>query len=77
MNKNCIVGNWQGMLTVAYGRTCAYGRLPLEEILYKQVELIGREENLYENLIAKERSLQEKMLSININTKTFQINHSI
>ncbi|MFX1327869.1 MAG: alpha/beta hydrolase family protein [Promethearchaeota archaeon] len=38
--------------------------LPLEEILYKQAELINRGENLSEELIAKERSLQEKVFSI-------------
>ncbi|MFX1573661.1 MAG: alpha/beta hydrolase family protein [Promethearchaeota archaeon] len=38
--------------------------LPLEEILYKQAELIGRGENLSEDLITMERSLQEKLFSI-------------
>ncbi len=38
--------------------------IPLEDILYKQAELIGRGENLSKDLLAKERSLQEKMFSI-------------
>jgi pimeloyl-ACP methyl ester carboxylesterase len=38
--------------------------LPLEQILYKQGELIGRSENLSEDLIIKQRVLQEKIFSI-------------
>jgi len=38
--------------------------IPLEQILYKQAELIGRGEKLSEDLIAQETSLQRKMFYI-------------
>ncbi len=51
-------------LDVAFIVLMAGPGLPLEEILYKQAELIGRGENIREELIVKERSLQENMFSI-------------
>lgn len=46
--------------------------LTLEEILYKQAELIARAENLDEHIIKKERKIQEIMFSIIKNEKNIK-----